>query len=153
MALDFKAMMASERTRVRGETSSAVSDEYCLSPKVSRPTIGLPLQGIPNSVWHIAEFVTKEEEQAILRVIDATPNTRWTPLLGRRLQSLGGLPRVGGMKPEPMPPMASSIVDTLNAAGVFDATAPPNHVLLNEYAIGQGPQTARDNAAIRHVHP
>ena len=79
-----------------------------------------------------------EEEDLLLKAIDASPAKRWTPLLGRKLQSLGGLPRSGGMRPDPLPPMATSIIDALVAAGVFDSSSLPNHVLLNEYAVGQG---------------
>ena len=71
---------------------------------------------------------------------------RWTNLRGRRLQNLGGLPKPPpeGMHAEPLPPWVASVCDALVAAGVFDADAPPNHVLLNEYQPGQGIDAHRD---------
>eukprot|EP00668_Euglena_longa_P004408 GGOE01005163.1.p2 GENE.GGOE01005163.1~~GGOE01005163.1.p2 ORF type:complete len:158 (+),score=43.37 GGOE01005163.1:408-881(+) len=38
----------------------------------------------------------------------------------------------------PMPQWLAAVCATLAEAGVFDEEHPPNHVLINEYSIGQG---------------
>ena len=95
-------------------------------------------------MWHVPGWVTEEEEDALIRCADAAPPARWTQLRGRRLQNLGGLPRVEGMAPEPLPAWVESVCEALVECGVFPRDAPPNHVLLNEYRPGEGIDAHRD---------
>jgi alkylated DNA repair protein alkB family protein 6 len=169
--LDFAALMKAERARARGgvapaadtppvaptaeqqrkPTAAAAASSAALSFRLAgsaRPTIGPEslVRAAPESVWHVPNWVSEEEEEELLRCADLSPEDRWTVLRGRRLQNLGGLPRPlpEGMAPEALPGWVSSVCDALVRGGVFSAEAPPNHVLLNEYQPGQGIDAHRD---------
>ena len=109
-------------------------DTHMSVEKAARPS----LLEVADGVFHAAEWCTLQEESTLLCAIESAPHADWTPLSGRRIQNLGGLPRADGMVPQPLPPWARSLCDALVEAGVFDASTPPNHILLNEYHEGQG---------------
>ncbi len=139
--MDFKAMMQAEREKARRATETA-PPSYTLSARQRGALTRVP--GTPSTVWHLRDFVSEAEELALLQEVDRSPATMWTPLGGRRLQSLGGLPKAGGMSPVPLPAWVQSISAALIAAGAFAPDSPPNHVLLNEYQPGQGIEAHRD---------
>uniref|UniRef100_A0A7S2E1U6 Fe2OG dioxygenase domain-containing protein n=1 Tax=Haptolina brevifila TaxID=156173 RepID=A0A7S2E1U6_9EUKA len=99
-----------------------------------------PLSCAPHSVWHLCDFVSKEEEAAILDCIDAMQASSWITVQGRRVQSIGGHPQEppAKMLPEAMPDWVQRLCDLLVTAGVFPADAPPNHVVVNDYEPGCG---------------
>ena len=144
--MDFKAMLAEARAAKRksdrsdacqSEVASCQSqqiDTHMSVEKAARPS----LLEVADGVFHAAEWCTLQEESTLLCAIESAPHADWTPLSGRRIQNLGGLPRADGMVPQPLPPWARSLCDALVEAGVFDASTPPNHILLNEYHEGQG---------------
>jgi len=132
--MDFMAMLAEARAAKRRASSSQQVDTHMPVEKVARPS----LLEVADDVLHAAEWCTLQEESTLIRAIESAPHADWTPLSGRRIQNLGGLPRADGMVPQPLPPWARSLCDALVQAGVFDASTPPNHILLNEYQQGQG---------------
>jgi len=132
--MDFMAMLAEARAAKRKASSSQKGDTHMPVEKVARPS----LLEVADDVLHAAEWCTLQEESTLIRAIESAPHADWTPLSGRRIQNLGGLPRADGMVPQPLPPWARSLCDALVQAGVFDASTPPNHILLNEYQQGQG---------------
>ena len=169
--LDFKAMMAAERAKAHGASvgesgSAPTADTAAAGASSAKQGVEAPelswrlpreaprprfddvhrVVSAPNTVWHVPDFVTAAEEEAMLKCAGRSPAERWTQLRGRRLQNLGGLPRAPpeGMTKEPLPGWVASICDGLVAAGVFPPEAPPNHVLLNEYHPGQGIDAHRD---------
>ncbi|KAJ1484826.1 hypothetical protein T484DRAFT_1893717 [Baffinella frigidus] len=116
-------------------------------------------------VHYVPDFVTPEEAAALLARLEEMPEGCWAQLRRRRLQNHGGTPHSDGMMLEPMPRFVQAVssphaqldqctyVQVMDAtvqagvftvmaatveAGVFSEDAPPNHVLLNEYACGQG---------------
>jgi alkylated DNA repair protein alkB family protein 6 len=132
--MDFMAMLAEARAAKRKASTSQQGDTHMPVEKVARPS----LLEVADDVLHAAEWCTLQEESTLIRAIESAPHADWTPLSGRRIQNLGGLPRADGMVPQPLPPWARSLCDALVQAGVFDASTPPNHILLNEYQQGQG---------------
>ena len=56
------------------------------------------------------------------------------------VDAIGG----AGIELEPLPPWLQRICDELTRCGIFPPDAPPNHVLLNEYQIGQGIAAHKD---------
>jgi alkylated DNA repair protein alkB family protein 6 len=79
---------------------------------------------------------------ALVQAIDASGGP-WVELRGRRLQQWGGQPLPasagGGVDGfSPLPPFLASIAASLSAAGIFPSATPPNHVLVNDYALGEG---------------
>ena len=163
-ALDFRAMMAAERAKRK---VGAVPTAHPPSPHVApppqppappapQPTIRFSLEerndrpalsaahcitGAASRVFHIPEWLSEEEEDALLRCVDSAPKECWTQLRGRKLQQHGGTP---GMTSEPLPEWLGSVCDALVRASVFSTTEPANHVLVNEYQPGQGIDAHRD---------
>ena len=157
MALDFHALLKAERAKARAKpvvepsgtappsgptTATPVAEspalQYRLPLTASRAQLSAAhrVHGAPPAVWHMAEWLSAGEEAELLRCAELSPPQRWTQLRGRRLQNLGGQPRPPpeGFAPEPLPGWVGAVCDALVRAGVFPPDAPPNHVLLNEYA-------------------
>ena len=44
---------------------------------------------VPNSIYYIPDFITEEEETALLHHVSAAPKPKWTQLSNRRLQNWG----------------------------------------------------------------
>jgi len=164
-AIDFRALMREERARIRCAAAAESSDAPATAapaeerrtpekeptqprdelPACARPAL-LPVEWGVESVQHVAEWVSAEEEAQLIACIDGAPAAAWTALRGRRLQSLGGLPRPPPecMTREPLPLWVDSVCEQLVSCGVFPADARPNHVLLNEYQPGQGIDAHKD---------
>ena len=94
----------------------------------------------PPTVWHLANFFTESECDMMIRCVDQAPSDSWVHLRGRKLINLGGtpVPLPDVMTPERLPVWVQCICDALVLADVFSKEAPPNHVLINDYAPGQG---------------
>eukprot|EP00088_Acartia_fossae_P068720 TRINITY_DN8776_c0_g1_i14.p1 TRINITY_DN8776_c0_g1~~TRINITY_DN8776_c0_g1_i14.p1 ORF type:complete len:245 (+),score=12.06 TRINITY_DN8776_c0_g1_i14:33-767(+) len=94
--------------------------------------------GVPDTVYYIPDFITREEESYLLNQIERSPAPRWTQLSNRRLQNYGGVPHKNGMISEKIPEwLQKNAVDKVNRLSVFGEKS-ANHVLLNEYKPGQG---------------
>ncbi len=165
MALDFAAMMKAERARARGgetpplaapapaaapvaaEVVPAHASGFRLPSSAARPALVRSehaVRGAPPTVWHVPEFVTPDEEARLMRCADDAPAAAWTALRGRRLQNHGGVATADGMVAERLSDWLESVCEALVTAGVFEPSAPPNHVLVNEYLPGQGIDAHRD---------
>ena len=162
LAMDFAAMMKAERAKARGGAPAAPSAPQAASairqPRRRRVRSTTTRCGAPTAAFDAARPLARSavgvaparldhvDEEARSRDAPAAAPERWTRLRGRRLQNLGRVAEAPpeGMHAEPLPPWVASVCDALVAAGVFDADAPPNHVLLNEYQPGQGIDAHRD---------
>ena len=51
---------------------------------------------VPETVYYIPNYVTKDEVQVLLDKVHNVPKTRWKNLSNRRLQNWGGLPHPKG---------------------------------------------------------
>jgi len=112
---------------------------------------------------YVPDFLSEEEEKALLSNVYDAPASRWVTLKNRRLQSWGGYPSESiGITPEPLPPWLRMLCRQLEICGAFGATSSEpsakntgskvhspgvpgnsagfkaNHVLVNEYRPGQG---------------
>ncbi|XP_069115985.1 alpha-ketoglutarate-dependent dioxygenase alkB homolog 6-like isoform X1 [Argopecten irradians] len=93
----------------------------------------------PPTIYYIPDYITKEEEDLLMKNVYSAPKPKWTQLSNRRLQNWGGLPHPKGMIQEDMPPWLKVYTDRISTTGsrLFgDKTL--NHVLVNEYEAGQG---------------
>lgn len=50
----------------------------------------------PPLIYYVPDFISKEEEEYLLRQVFNAPKPKWTQLSGRKLQNWGGLPHPGG---------------------------------------------------------
>ena len=91
----------------------------------------------PTLVYYIPNFITDEEERHLLKNIYEAPKPKWTQLKNRRLQNWGGVPQPKGMIAEAVPDWLDHYCDKINGLGFFENNK-PNHILINEYASGQG---------------
>lgn len=91
----------------------------------------------PPTIYYIPEYITKEQEAALLKQIYDAPKPKWTQLSHRRLQNWGGLPHPKGMIAEPLPQWLQTCVKQLTKIEAVEDKI-PNHVLINEYEAGQG---------------
>ncbi|XP_021347350.1 alpha-ketoglutarate-dependent dioxygenase alkB homolog 6-like isoform X1 [Mizuhopecten yessoensis] len=93
----------------------------------------------PPKIYYIPEYVTKEEEESLMKNVYSAPKPKWTQLSNRRLQNWGGLPHPKGMVSEGLPPWLKVYTERIavTGAGLFEDKS-LNHVLVNEYKAGQG---------------
>lgn len=107
------------------------------------------IHGLPSTAFYIPDFISEEEEQAILRGINTAPKPRWKQLTYRRLQAwpaeLVHDKLLGSKLPpwleEPVISRLLSIpVSDDGSAHIFESSPHrrPNHVLINEYPPGVG---------------
>jgi alkylated DNA repair dioxygenase AlkB len=95
------------------------------------------------TAYYIPNWITDEDEHALLGVVSRCPTDKWVQLKTRRLQNHGGIVRAG-MVSEPLPPWLQVVCSRLVDNGLFPAEFPPNHVLINEYLPGQGIMAHKD---------
>ncbi|TYZ67927.1 hypothetical protein PybrP1_012467 [[Pythium] brassicae (nom. inval.)] len=90
-------------------------------------------------VYYVPEWLSEDEEQAILERVYAVPddNSVWVKLKHRRLQMWGGDVKAP-FRAEPLPAWLLQIVQALVDAKVFCEAQRPNHALINEYGVGEG---------------
>ncbi|KAG1705267.1 hypothetical protein DVH05_004198 [Phytophthora capsici] len=157
--MDFRQLLREERRRARQtkpttelsisattETERTKEDERLLQWQTAtlrvwtkRSKIDLeefrrgPIQG----VYYIPDWITQEEEEAILERVYAVPddNELWVRLKHRRLQIWGGEVKAP-FEPMPLPEWLQQISQTLVDTGVFSDEKKPNHALINEYGVG-----------------
>ncbi|XP_074253217.1 LOW QUALITY PROTEIN: uncharacterized protein LOC120361143, partial [Saimiri boliviensis] len=91
----------------------------------------------PPVIYYVPDFISKEEEEYLLRRVFNAPKPKWTQLSGRKLQNWGGLPHPRGMVPERLPPWLQRYVDKVSDLSLFGGF-PANHVLVNQYLPGEG---------------
>uniref|UniRef100_A0AC35TWB0 Fe2OG dioxygenase domain-containing protein n=1 Tax=Rhabditophanes sp. KR3021 TaxID=114890 RepID=A0AC35TWB0_9BILA len=94
----------------------------------------------PARVCYIPDFITEEEEEYLMHVVNSAPTPKWDYLCNRRLQVYGGILKKNVLIPdEGIPkewePFLDRIMGVKNA---FDPSKRPNHLLVNEYKPGQG---------------
>ncbi|KAK5125389.1 hypothetical protein LTR85_000498 [Meristemomyces frigidus] len=105
----------------------------------------------PVSMFYIHDFITEEEEQAILQSI---PAKRWVSLSHRRLQAVPTrLTATNTLLASPLPTwLTVPIVSRFNELGIFEgAPHGVNHCLINEYLPGQGIMPHEDGGAYHPV--
>nr|XP_038960405.1 alpha-ketoglutarate-dependent dioxygenase alkB homolog 6 isoform X1 [Rattus norvegicus] len=95
----------------------------------------------PPLIYYVPDFISKEEEEYLLRQVFNAPKPKWTQLSGRKLQNWGGLPHPRGMVPERLPPWLQRYVDKVSDLSLFGGL-PANHVLVNQYLPGEGIMSA-----------
>ncbi|KAI9737573.1 MAG: hypothetical protein M1834_009728 [Cirrosporium novae-zelandiae] len=111
------------------------------------------IPGLPEGMYYIPNFITKAEEDTLVKEVLTQPTPRWTNLTHRRLQTHPSplSPRTNTLLNEPLPPfLTTPIIPRFSRLQVFASSphcAAPNHVLINEYTPGQGIMPHEDGAA------
>jgi len=96
-------------------------------PPAPLPAVSPP--GAPQRCALVAEAVGAAHAAALLAAVDdASHAALWVELRGRRLQRWEA----------PLPPFLARLCEDLVAAGLFAPQRPPNSVLVNDYAAGEG---------------
>lgn len=132
------------------EASTAAASVQPICARDSRPSLDETAHRVAcdvGGVWHLADWISPDEEADLTARIYSEHNQDWTKLRDRRLLHLGGSPcdALGqGIDREPLPSWAQAVCDELVQRGIFPEKAPPNHVLLNEYMPGQGITAHKD---------
>ena len=92
----------------------------------------------PRDVYYIPDFVTEQQETLLADAI-AADSRKWVQLRGRRLQCHGGTVLPEGTLSEPLPGHLQRFCTYLCARGLQPTNKSNwNHVLVNEYAPGEG---------------
>ena len=95
-------------------------------------------------LYYMEDFIDGGTEQELLA---CAGRNNWRVLRGRRVQNWGGLPHIRGMFAVELPNFLDFCVKELVSVGIFGEEAPPNHVLINDYAAGQGIDAHEDGPA------
>ncbi|KAF9216439.1 Alpha-ketoglutarate-dependent dioxygenase alkB 6 [Podila verticillata] len=107
--------------------------------------------GAPDSIYYLPDFISAEEEQALISKVLTAPKPKWVYLKKRRLQNWGGIVMNNGMIAESLPTWLTNLHPRFQESGVFDGLHPtlnePNHCLVNEYLAGQGILPHKDGPA------
>ncbi|KAK4044020.1 alpha-ketoglutarate-dependent dioxygenase alkB 6 [Parachaetomium inaequale] len=116
------------------------------------------IHALPAAAYYIADFISEEEEQAILHKVETAPKARWRQLTHRRLQTwpsdlvkdtlLGARPLPAWLE-DPVVARILSIPVSESEPNLF-ASSPhgrPNHVLINEYPPNTGIMPHKDGSA------
>ncbi|KAG2388354.1 hypothetical protein C9374_000518 [Naegleria lovaniensis] len=93
---------------------------------------------LPPTLYYIPNFITEEKEQTILNNIYAANSQQWTRLRNRRLQMIGGKPNDKVMFEEGLPKWLTGQFLGINDLHTYPGNKTINHVLINEYEVGQG---------------
>ncbi|KAI2618728.1 hypothetical protein GGS26DRAFT_352128 [Hypomontagnella submonticulosa] len=121
------------------------------------------ITSLPPSAYYISDFITQEEENAILDKIASAPKPRWKQLTHRRLQTWPSDLVNNKLLDAPLPdwlddpilPRLKSIrlSQTSESFGIFSDSPhqKPNHVLINEYPPGVGIMPHKDGPAYHPV--
>ncbi|CAI5720833.1 unnamed protein product [Peronospora destructor] len=165
--MDFCQLLREERQRAREaaqpkspiivETEKPTKDEVSslwqdasLEVWTKRLKIDIEkfVKGSIPSVYYIPDWITKDEEDAILERVYAVSNKndKWVNLKHRRLQMWGGEVKTP-FNPEPLPQWLMQISHTLVDMGVFTEEMKPNHALINEYGVGNSIMPHQDGPA------
>ncbi|KAM5533487.1 hypothetical protein V8D89_012824 [Ganoderma adspersum] len=124
---------------------------------MSAPSLDPYLVPGTTTTYYIPEFITEDEEEYLIRKIQEAPQPWWKRLQNRRLQIWGGeLTAKKALIPQDMPPFVNlypDIVGRIRALGIFKDSAhgEPNHIIMNEYAPGQGIMPHEDGPAYHPV--
>ncbi|KAK1751673.1 alpha-ketoglutarate-dependent dioxygenase alkB 6 [Echria macrotheca] len=116
------------------------------------------IASLPPSAYYIADFISEEEEQFILRKIETAPKARWRQLTHRRLQTWpSDLVKNTLLDSQPLPewleqPVVSRLLSIPLSEGKPNIFEPsphgrPNHVLINEYPPNTGIMPHKDGSA------
>ncbi|OCH92553.1 hypothetical protein OBBRIDRAFT_726611 [Obba rivulosa] len=106
-----------------------------------------------DNIFYVPDFVTRREEELLLRKITESPLPKWKHLANRRLQIWGGDMTANRLLiPQPMPSFIDeypNLISRIRDTGAFDSSphGAPNHVILNEYLAGQGIMPHEDGPA------
>ncbi|XP_010630180.1 alpha-ketoglutarate-dependent dioxygenase alkB homolog 6 isoform X3 [Fukomys damarensis] len=112
-----------------------------------------PLQA-PAVIYYIPDFISKEEEEYLLRQVFNAPKPKWTQLSGRKLQNWGGLPHPRGMVLERLPPWLQRYVDKPHEDGplyypTVGTISLGSHTMLDLYK----PRQPEDDDATEQPRP
>lgn len=158
LSMDFRQLLREERRRAReaaqsqtstelrsgqeAATNNATEDEDKLAQwqdatlkvwaKRSKIDIEEFRRGPIPGVYYIPNWITQDEEKAILERVYAVPDDSdlWVRLKHRRLQMWGGEVKAP-FDPKPLPRWLTQISQTLVEAGIFSEEKKPNHALIN----------------------
>ncbi|RQM07531.1 hypothetical protein DH86_00002853, partial [Scytalidium sp. 3C] len=121
------------------------------------------ISSLPQVAYYVADFITPEEEETLLRKIATAPKPRWTQLKNRRLQvwpsdlvkgaTLLDTPLPEWLVNPVIPRLLSLPISTTETSRSIFSESPhqtPNLVLINEYLPGHGIMPHKDGPA---YHP
>ncbi|KAI1844947.1 hypothetical protein JX265_009574 [Neoarthrinium moseri] len=136
----------------------------------SKPPFILPasldhvrIGALPPAAYYISDFISEDEEHAILDKVASAPKPRWKQLTHRRLQTWPSDLVNDKLFDAPLPDwLRDPIVSRLTlvpqtgepgSAGIFSDSPhkQPNHVLINEYPPGVGIMPHKDGSAYHPV--
>ncbi|KAK5664191.1 hypothetical protein OQA88_407 [Cercophora sp. LCS_1] len=123
------------------------------------------ITALPPAAYYIANFISEEEEEAILRKapkIETAPKARWRQLTHRRLQTWpSDLIKNALVDSQPLPDwLEQPVVERMlsiplseSESNIFSSSPHrrPNHVLINEYPPNTGIMPHKDGAAYHPV--
>uniref|UniRef100_A0A0N4ZT02 Fe2OG dioxygenase domain-containing protein n=1 Tax=Parastrongyloides trichosuri TaxID=131310 RepID=A0A0N4ZT02_PARTI len=99
------------------------------------------ISNCPETIRYIPNFISEEEEEYLLHLVNNAPTPKWDYLSHRRLQMYGGI--INKKKilipDEGIPQGFDYIIDKImSLKNSFEKDKRPNHLLVNEYLPGQG---------------
>ena len=137
-AIDFASALEDE---LFDEESNNQNTSFELLQSVWRSSLcPEQLQEISPGLWLSKDFISKEEEEAIVNCI--YENGEWLELIKRKLQNWGGYPHPTGMHEEGLPYHLQEVANRVEKINCWDYKI--NQVLLNEYVAGQGIAAHKD---------
>ncbi|KAH9914054.1 uncharacterized protein BXZ73DRAFT_55170 [Epithele typhae] len=109
------------------------------------------------TTYYVPNFIDEEEEEYLIRKIVDAPQPWWKRLQNRSASVIGGeLTAKKVLIPQEMPNfvnMYPDLIGRIRDTGIFEGSkhGEPNHIIMNEYAPGQGIMPHEDGPAYHPV--
>uniref|UniRef100_A0A7S1SXU3 Fe2OG dioxygenase domain-containing protein n=1 Tax=Tetraselmis chuii TaxID=63592 RepID=A0A7S1SXU3_9CHLO len=163
VAIDIKGALQAERRRRAAASSGAA---LASASSASEEAAAAALQAINHGhertaissldeyriaghaaegLFYIPDFISAEEEVALVRFIDTLPSQRWVAAGERRMLNWGGRPGDLEIR-EALPGCIQALVARMVGSGVYTEAQAPQHCLVNEYLQGAGIPPHQDGA-------
>jgi len=102
------------------------------------------------TIYYVPDFVSVAEHDSLVHQVNSAPVVKWQSFENRRQQNWGGVVHAKGLISQPFPGWIKTVTEKITKETNL-YPAPINHVLVNEYLLGQGISPHQDGPVYHPV--